>query len=80
MTKLLDTLPARQRDILFLRVVVGLSAEETAEVVGSAPGAARVAQRRAPNRLRDILASMKYSDHGVRAGIRSTGVTGKFAT
>ncbi|HEY3894248.1 MAG TPA: sigma-70 family RNA polymerase sigma factor [Pseudonocardiaceae bacterium] len=57
MTKLLDTLPEKQREILRLRVVVGLSAEETAEAVGSTPGAVRVAQHRALGRLRSVLAS-----------------------
>ncbi|MGH3839473.1 MAG: sigma-70 family RNA polymerase sigma factor, partial [Pseudonocardiaceae bacterium] len=47
MDKLLDMLPDKQREILVLRVVVGLSAEETAEAVGSTPGAVRVAQHRA---------------------------------
>lgn len=57
MNKLLDTLPDKQREILILRVVVGLSAEETAEAVGSTPGAVRVAQHRALGRLRKVLAS-----------------------
>ena len=57
MDKLLDTLPDKQREILILRVVVGLSAEETAEAVGSTPGAVRVAQHRALGRLRKVLAS-----------------------
>jgi len=35
-----------------LRIVVGLSAEETAEIVGASPGAVRVAQHRALIRLR----------------------------
>lgn len=48
----LDTLPARQREILALRVGVGLSAAETAEAVGSTPGAVRVAQHRALTALR----------------------------
>jgi RNA polymerase sigma-70 factor, ECF subfamily len=50
--RLLDTLPEKQREILVLRVVVGLSAEETADAVGSTPGAVRVAQHRALTRLR----------------------------
>jgi RNA polymerase sigma-70 factor, ECF subfamily len=50
--RLLDQLPDKQREILVLRVVVGLSAEETAEAVGSTPGAVRVAQHRALARLR----------------------------
>jgi RNA polymerase sigma-70 factor, ECF subfamily len=57
MAELLDILPGRQREILLLRVVAGLSAEETAEAVGSTPGAVRVAQHRALNRLRGVLTS-----------------------
>jgi RNA polymerase sigma-70 factor (ECF subfamily) len=52
MGALLAILPAKQREILILRVVVGLSAEETAEAVGSSAGAVRVAQHRALARLR----------------------------
>jgi RNA polymerase sigma-70 factor, ECF subfamily len=52
MNALLAVLPEKQREILILRVVVGLSAEETAEAVGSSPGAVRVAQHRALARLR----------------------------
>ena len=52
MAKLLRVLPERQREIVVLRVAVGLSAEETAEAVGSTPGAVRVAQHRALSRLR----------------------------
>lgn len=52
MAELLQVLPAKQREILVLRVVVGLSAEETADAVGSTPGAVRVAQHRALARLR----------------------------
>ncbi|GAA3675780.1 RNA polymerase ECF family sigma subunit [Lentzea atacamensis] len=52
MAALLRVLPEKQREIVVLRVVVGLSAEETAEAVGSTPGAVRVAQHRALARLR----------------------------
>ncbi|HEX3787971.1 MAG TPA: sigma-70 family RNA polymerase sigma factor [Pseudonocardiaceae bacterium] len=52
MAELLKVLPAKQREILVLRVMVGLSAEETADAVGSTPGAVRVAQHRALARLR----------------------------
>jgi RNA polymerase sigma-70 factor (ECF subfamily) len=52
MAELLRMLPANQREILVLRVVVGLSAEETANAVGSTAGAVRVAQHRALVRLR----------------------------
>ncbi|MGH3771926.1 MAG: sigma-70 family RNA polymerase sigma factor [Pseudonocardiaceae bacterium] len=57
---LLNTLPGKQREILRLRFVVGLSAEETAEAVGSTPGAVRVTQHRALNRLRSVLASTPH--------------------
>lgn len=57
MAELLRVLPARQREILVLRVAVGLSAEETADAVGSTPGAVRVIQHRALARLRRALAA-----------------------
>lgn len=50
--KLLDSLGEKAREIITLRVFVGLSAEETAEIVGSTPGAVRVAQHRALAALR----------------------------
>ncbi|BAF53690.1 hypothetical protein cgR_0719 [Corynebacterium glutamicum R] len=53
--ELLDLLSEKARDILILRVIVGLSAEETAEMVGSTPGAVRVAQHRALTTLRSTL-------------------------
>ena len=52
MEKLLAVLPDKQREIVILRVVVGMSAEETAEAVGSTAGAVRVAQHRALTRLK----------------------------
>ena len=57
MSQLLQVLPDKQREIVVLRVVVGLSAEETADAVGSTPGAVRVAQHRALARLRKVLAA-----------------------
>ena len=56
MQKLLAILPDKQREILTLRIVVGMSAEETAEAVGSTPGAVRVAQHRALARLKSEIA------------------------
>ena len=58
MERLLGALSDKQREILRLRVVVGLSAEETADIVGSTSGAVRVAQHRALNRLRSLMAAM----------------------
>lgn len=58
MNKLLGVLPEKQREILILRIVVGLSAEETAAAVGSTAGAVRVTQHRALARLRsEIIAA-----------------------
>ncbi|MGK2882518.1 MAG: sigma-70 family RNA polymerase sigma factor [Mycobacterium sp.] len=58
MAQLLEVLPIKQREILIMRVVVGLSAEETAAAVGSTPGAVRVAQHRALARLKtEIIAA-----------------------
>jgi len=55
MVELLRVLPDKQREILLLRVVVGLSAEETATALGSTPGAVRVAQHRALTKLRKTM-------------------------
>ena len=49
---LLDTLPGQLRELLLLRVAGGLSAEETGQVLGMTPGAVRVAQHRALQKLR----------------------------
>jgi len=54
MRDLLDTLPEQQAEIVRLRVAAGLSAEETAAVLGMTPGAVRVAQHRALARLRQL--------------------------
>ena len=55
MSQLLAVLTAKQREIVVLRVVAGLSSEETADAVGSTPGAVRVAQHRALAKLRRSL-------------------------
>jgi RNA polymerase sigma-70 factor (ECF subfamily) len=52
---LLAHLTPRQREVLVLRVAVGVSAEEAAEAVGSTAGAVRVTQHRALVRLRRLL-------------------------
>jgi RNA polymerase sigma-70 factor, ECF subfamily len=63
MEALLQVLPEKQREIVILRVVVGMSAEETAAAVGSTPGAVRVAQHRALARLKTEILATGY-DHG----------------
>ncbi|WP_344029989.1 RNA polymerase sigma factor ShbA, partial [Pseudonocardia kongjuensis] len=55
LTDLLGILGRRQVEILTLRIAVGLTAEETADALGSTPGAVRVAQHRALQRLRREL-------------------------
>ncbi|QUQ64117.1 RNA polymerase sigma factor ShbA [Kutzneria sp. CA-103260] len=57
--ELLTVLTDRQREIVALRVVAGLSAEETADLVGSTPGAVRVAQHRALTALRDQIGNVQ---------------------
>lgn len=56
MNELLSTLPEKHREILILRLVVGMSAEETAAAVGSTAGAVRVAQHRAIAKLKTQVA------------------------
>lgn len=51
-----DRLNESDRDVLQLRVIAGLSSEEAAEVLETTPGAVRMAQSRALERLRQLLA------------------------
>lgn len=55
--EMLSTLPETQQEILRLRVVVGLSAEDTAEALGMSAGAVRVSQHRALAKLRHLLST-----------------------
>ncbi|MFC5141936.1 RNA polymerase sigma factor ShbA [Actinomycetospora rhizophila] len=52
---LVDRLPRSQQAVLVLRVTGGFSAPETARLLGSTPGAIRVAQHRALTSLREML-------------------------
>ncbi len=58
MRRLLDRLPPQHREIVVLRVGVGLSAEETGQALGMSAGAVRVTQHRALNRLRALAAEL----------------------
>jgi RNA polymerase sigma-70 factor, ECF subfamily len=62
---LLASLPTAQRRLLLLRVVGGLSAEDTGYVLDMSPGAVRVAQHRALVRLRTLAA---HENHENRTG------------
>jgi len=53
--RLLDRLPERQRDIIVMRVALGMSADEVAAALESTPGAVRVAQHRALVALRRLV-------------------------
>jgi RNA polymerase sigma-70 factor, ECF subfamily len=50
-----NRLSARDREVLELRVIAGLSPEQTAALLGKRPGAIRTAQSRALARLRKCL-------------------------
>lgn len=54
---LLSALPERHRDVVMLRSVVGLSAEDTAQTLGMTAGAVRVTQHRALSKLRQLLST-----------------------
>jgi RNA polymerase sigma-70 factor, ECF subfamily len=49
--RLVEVLPADQAEVVLLRVLAGLTAEETGEVMGKKPGTIRVLQHRALDRL-----------------------------
>ncbi len=53
-----DALRSADRELLELRVVAGLSAEQVAVALGKRPGAIRTAQSRAIARLRSLLEEM----------------------
>lgn len=54
LSRLLQRVTPAQREILLLRVAVGLTADEVAVVVGTSPAAVRVQQSRALARLRQL--------------------------
>jgi RNA polymerase sigma-70 factor (ECF subfamily) len=53
----LENLPARQREVVVLRDVEGLSSEEACDVLGLRPGNQRILLHRGRTALRDQLAS-----------------------
>jgi RNA polymerase sigma-70 factor (ECF subfamily) len=61
---LLHILTPRQREVIVLRIAVGLNAEETAHAVRSTPGAVRVTQHRALIRLREFLLAQEAAVAG----------------
>ncbi|OXM51356.1 RNA polymerase subunit sigma-70 [Amycolatopsis alba DSM 44262] len=55
LTRLMSGLPDIQREILRLRITVGMTAPETGAVLRVSPGMVRVAQHRALHKLRTII-------------------------
>lgn len=53
-------LTADDREVLELRVIARLSSRETAAILGKKPGAVRMAQARAVERLRDAMEKVSY--------------------
>lgn len=51
----LASLPANQRDVVYLRVIADLSTEDTARILGRRPGAVRTTLHRALRALREVL-------------------------
>ena len=58
---LLARLPVQQRELLQLRVLAGLTAQETGNELGMTAGAVRVAQHRALIRLRAIAVEESFA-------------------
>jgi RNA polymerase sigma-70 factor (ECF subfamily) len=56
---LLATLPREQGEIIALRVIAGLDAEDVGRIVGKRPGTVRVLQHRGLRRLAEVLDSEK---------------------
>jgi RNA polymerase sigma-70 factor (ECF subfamily) len=61
LSELLEELSPAQRDVVLLRVVAGLSLEETAIVIGRRVGAVKQLQRRGLLRLQEELSSQRVT-------------------
>lgn len=65
---LLAQLSEQQQTILVLRIIEGLSAADTARLLGMTAGSVRVAQHRALQRLRHLAASRANGGESTRTG------------
>ncbi|MEV0945107.1 RNA polymerase sigma factor ShbA [Rhodococcus sp. NPDC049939] len=61
--QLVEGLSTRHQQILFMRIVLGMSAQQTARVLDTTAGAVRVAQHRALNHLRERIGSDTAQNH-----------------
>jgi RNA polymerase sigma-70 factor (ECF subfamily) len=57
--EMLAQLPEHHREVLVLRLALGMSAVETARTLGSTSGAVRVTQHRALTKLRELVAARR---------------------
>lgn len=57
---LLESLHEEQREVLSLRLVAGLTVEQTAETIGKSAGAVKQLQRRGILKLREVAAVKEY--------------------
>ena len=64
----IDTLPPTQAEIVRLRIVAGLTADQVAKVVGKRAGTVRVLQHRA---LRRLAAQLAGEDYAINATARA---------
>lgn len=64
---LMGDLPDTLREVLLLRVALGLSAERTGDTLGMTAGAVRVAQHRALKKLRTMCEKQEATAGGVHA-------------
>jgi len=67
--ELLHLLSPAHREVIVLRVAVGLSAQETAQALGTTAGAVRITQHRALNRLRDLIAPHRNDNAPATVGL-----------
>lgn len=67
--ELLERLSPRRRQVLRLRLLMGLTAAETAAIVGSTEGAVRVEQHRALERMRELGRELLDSHRGAGADL-----------
>lgn len=61
-TRAMEQLPGQQREVLIMRVAVGMSTAETAAALGMSPGGVRVTQHRALTRLRALVGAGSQED------------------
>ena len=57
--RLMESLPERLREVLVMRIAIGISVEQTALTLAMTAGAVRVAQHRAVKRLRAMAADLE---------------------